>query len=252
MFPAMNRYRAALTHFGLSLLVVGTVFVLVYFLWFPGPLFRGAGGRDLFLVLAMVDVTIGPLITLIIFRAGKRGLKFDLAVIALVQVAALAYGTHVVFEARPVWTVFLKDRFDLIRANDVDRESRMKAKPEFQALSLSGPRVAAARIPADPDERFRTMLSGFAGLDVSAYPQHYVPYADARAQALAKAKPFRELRILNPGADHRLDRELARLGRKEAEVAFLPLRSGKNDLCVLVDAKTGDMLKIADFKPWKY
>src|SRR5688572_1629501 len=108
----MNRYRAAATHFALSVLVVGTVFLLVYFLWFPGPLFRGAGGRDLFLVLAMVDVTLGPLITLLIFRPGKRGLKFDLAVIALIQVAALAYGTHVVFEARPVWTVFLKDRFD--------------------------------------------------------------------------------------------------------------------------------------------
>src|SRR6188768_2276762 len=114
-----SRYRAALTHFCLSVLVVGTVFLLVYFLWFPEPLFRGAGGRDLFLVLALVDVTLGPLITLIIFKPGKRGLKFDLATIAFVQLVALAYGTHVLFEARPVWVVFLKDRFDLVRANEV-------------------------------------------------------------------------------------------------------------------------------------
>ena len=39
---------------------------------------------------------VGPLLTLIVFRAGKPGMKFDLAVIGLVQVAALAYGTATV------------------------------------------------------------------------------------------------------------------------------------------------------------
>lgn len=167
MFPAMNRYRAALTHFGISALVVGTVFVLVYFLWYPEPLFRGAGGRDLFLVLALVDITVGPLITLIIFKPGKKGLKFDLATIAVLQIAALAYGTHVVFEARPVWVVFLKDRFDLVRANQVQEESREKAKAPYRSLSLTGPKIAAARIPEDPDEQFRTMITALAGVDVS-------------------------------------------------------------------------------------
>ena len=248
----MSRYRAALTHFGLSVLVVGTVFLLVYFLWFPEPLFRGAGGRDLFLVLALVDVTLGPLITLIIFRSGKRGLKFDLAAIALVQVIALAYGTHVLFEARPVWVVFLKDRFDLIRANQIEDADRAKASPEFRGLSFSGPKIAGARIPDDPDEKFRAMLSGIAGLDVSSNPQHYLPYDQLRSDAAAKATPFPELRKLNPGADEKLERELARLGRKETEVAFLPVRAGKNDLTMLLDPRTGDVLKLVDYKPWSY
>lgn len=252
MPPAMNRYRAALTHFGLSVLVVGTVFLLVYFLWFPEPLFRGAGGRDLFLVLALVDVTLGPLITLIIFRPGKRGLKFDLATIAFVQLVALGYGTHVLFEARPVWVVFLKDRFDLIRANEVNEEGRAKARPEFQPLSFTGPRIAGARIPADPEEKFRIMVSGMAGLDVSSYPQHYLPYDELRAEVVAKAKPFPELRKLNADSGEQLDRELKRLGRGEADVSFLPLRAGKKDLAVLVDAKTGEVLRLADVRPWRY
>lgn len=252
MFPAMNRYRAALTHFGISALVVGTVFVLVYFLWYPEPLFRGAGGRDLFLVLAMVDVTVGPLITLIIFKPGKKGLKFDLATIAVLQVAALAYGTHVVFEARPAWVVFLKDRFDLVRANQVQEESRQKAKEPFRRLSLTGPKIAAARIPTDPDEQFRTMVSALAGIDVSSYPQHYVPYDEVRAEVLAKARPFRELRELNPDSAPEIDRLLRDLGRAEAQIAFLPLRAGKSDLAVLVDAGSGAVLRLVDLRPWKY
>ena len=252
MQAGMSRWRAALTHFGLSVLVVGTVFLLVYFLWFPEPLFRGAGGRDLFLVLALVDVTLGPLITLIIFRSGKRGLKFDLATIALVQLIALGYGTHVLFEARPVWVVFIKDRFDLIRANEVDEAGRAKAKPEFQGLSMHGPKIAGARIPTDPDERFRTMISGMAGLDVSSYPQHFVPYDELRGEVLAKAKPFKELRDLNASEVERVDKVLSRLGRSAEEVGFLPLRAGKRDLTVLVDRKTGAVLRLADLRPWRY
>lgn len=248
----MTRYRAALTHFALSMLVVGVVFFVVYFVWYPEPLFRGAGGRDLFLMLAFVDVTIGPLVTLLIFKPGKWGLKFDLTVIAILQVAALAYGAHVVFEARPAWIVFLKDRFDLVRANQLFVEEREKWKPPFDKEPLDGPRIAGARVPTDPDEQLRTMLTALSGADVSSFPQHYVPYEDVRADAAAKARKVAELRSLNPGREAEVDSALASLGRKEEEVAFLPLRAGKRDLTVLIDARSGDVLRITDFKPWKY
>lgn len=248
----MTRYRAALTHFALSMLVVGVVFVVVYFVWYPEPLFRGAGGRDLFLMLAFVDVTIGPLVTLLVFKPGKRGLKFDLAVIAILQVAALAYGAHVVFDARPVWVVFLKDRFDLVRNNQLFEEEREKWKAPFDRPSLTGPVFAGARIPTDPDEQFRTMLTALSGADVSSFPQHYVPYEEVRADAAAKGRRISELRELNPERAAEVDRAIASLGRQEAEIAFLPLRAGKRDLAVLIDARSGDVLRITDFKPWKY
>lgn len=248
----MTRYRAAALHFGLSVLVVGTVFLVVYLLWYPPPLFEGAGGRDLFLVLALVDVTIGPLITMIIFRAGKPGLKFDLATIAVLQVAALSYGTWVVHEARPVWVVFLKDRFDLIRANQVLDEERARAKPEFQVLSHTGPRIAGARVPTNPDDQFRTMITALSGIDVSSYPQFFVPYDEIRAEAAAKAKPVGELRSLNKDAPAKVEAAIAATGRREAELAFLPLRAGKRDLAVIIDAHTGEVLRLAALKPWRY
>jgi hypothetical protein len=252
LLRAMDRYRAALTHFALSMLVVGGVFVVVYFVWYPEPLFRGAGGRDLFLMLAFVDVTIGPLVTLLVFKPGKWGLKFDLAVIAILQVAALAYGTHVVFEARPAWIVFLKDRFDLVRANQLFEEEREKWRPPFDREPLAGPRIVGARIPKDPDEQFRTMITALSGADVSSYPQHYVPYEDVRAEAVARARKVAELRALNPGRAAEVSRALASLGREEEEVAFLPMRAGKRDLTVLIDARSGEVLGITDFRPWNH
>ena len=97
----MNRFRAAATHLGLSLLVASAIFLPVYFFWYPSALFDTAGGRDLFLLIAAVDVTLGPLLTLIVFRSGKKGLAFDLSIIAAMQLVALSYGVWVLFEARP-------------------------------------------------------------------------------------------------------------------------------------------------------
>src|SRR4029453_13346794 len=108
------------------------------------------GGDTLIILLIGVDVVIGPLITLIIFDPKKKNLRFDLAVIALLQLSALVYGCSVMFKARPVFNVFVVDRFEVVAANGVDEESLEKAQAPFRTLSLTGPKIAAARAPADP------------------------------------------------------------------------------------------------------
>ncbi|HSS27048.1 MAG TPA: hypothetical protein VLL50_03790, partial [Usitatibacter sp.] len=108
---------ASLAHIALSALIAFAVFLPIYFVWYPDVLFESAGGKDLFFLIVGVDVTLGPLITLVIFRPGKRGLLFDLVVIALLQTAALAYGVSVLFEARPAYIAYVKDRYEIVRAN---------------------------------------------------------------------------------------------------------------------------------------
>jgi hypothetical protein len=203
------------------------------------------------MVLALVDVTIGPLLTMLVFKPGKPGLLFDLIVIGILQVCALSYGTYVVFEARPAWVVFLKDRFDLVRANQI-QPGGPEAKPPFDQPALTGPKVVGARIPTDPDEQFRMLVSGLSGVDISSYPRHYVAYDSVAKDAAAKARPFPALRELNPDRGAELDAVQASLGRAASDVAFLPLRAGKRDLTVLLDAKSGQVLQLTDFKPWKY
>jgi len=61
----------------------------------------------------MVDVILGPLITLTVFNRSKprSELVRDLTVVGLIQLAALGYGLWTVFVARPVHLVFEYDRF---------------------------------------------------------------------------------------------------------------------------------------------
>ena len=248
----ITRWRAASIHLGMSVLVAALVFAVIYFVWYPGALYDAAGGRELFLLIACVNVAIGPLITLIIYVPGKRGLKFDLATIAVLQVAALAYGTWVLFDSRPVWIVYVTDRYELVRANQVLETERPKAKPPYNGLSVTGPRLVGARLPKDPNEQLRIALSAAVGQDVQTYPQYLVPYDDVKQQVIGHAKSIARLRELNPREGARIDRLVARSGRKELLLGFLPMRAGKTDLTVLVDRRDGEFLGTASLRPWRY
>jgi len=40
------------------------------------------------------------------------------------------------------------------------------------------------------------------------------------------------------------------IGRDEGDLRFLPLRAGKVDLTIVIDGKTGEILKISSIRPW--
>jgi hypothetical protein len=247
----MNRYKASGLHFALSALIATSVFLAIYFVWYPDALFDRAGGRELFVLIASVDVTIGPLITLVVFKPGKRGLKFDLVAIATAQLLALFYGVYVLYESRPAYVVFVKDRFELARANDITDEERVKAKPPFDVIPFTGPRIVGARLPTDPDEQFKIMVSAAGGVDVQGYPRYYVPYDDVRKDVLAKAAPLADLRKYNADNREAVGRLAGRLGRAEETLRFLPLKTDRAELAAIVDAQTGEVLHYAPLKPWE-
>ena len=93
----MSRLRAFLVHLSLSAAVVGSVFAVVFLVWYPESYFEVVGAWYLVRILFIVQIVLGPLLTFIVFKPGKPGLKFDLSVIALVQVVALVYGTVVIY-----------------------------------------------------------------------------------------------------------------------------------------------------------
>jgi len=245
------RVRAALIHLAISAAVAGAVFLPIYFFWYPDVLFESAGGRDLFFLIVGVDVTLGPLITLIIFKPGKWGLKFDLVVIGIVQTVALSYGVYVLFESRPVYIAFVKDRYEIVRANGFPEGELEKAHAKgYDRLPWTGPMLVGVKLPTDPDEQFKLMVSGMGGVDAQYYPRYYVPYAQVRGEVVKAAHPLATLRRRNPQRAGEIAQVLAALGRKEEDVRFAPMRAGKNDLAVFVDAKSGEILKITSLFPW--
>ena len=117
-------------HLGLSLLIALASLYLVYFLWYPSPLDKALGVTSIFLLLLGVDVVIGPLLTLMVAKQGKKTLKMDLLIIGLVQLWALGYGTYTVAQGRPVWMVYNAGRFDLVQAFEAVKAESPSAYPQ--------------------------------------------------------------------------------------------------------------------------
>ena len=234
----VSRWRAASIHLLLSAFVGTCVLALMLLVWYPGQYFRIAGGSVLVLILVGVDVGLGPLITLIVFDPAKRWLKLDLAFIATVQLVALAYGSFVMFEARPVYAVFVVDQFDVVTAIDLDKR--------LSPLPVNGPQLIAARLPDDPAERRALIFSALNGVDVERMPQYWIPYADARRAVLARAKTLAEMRAAFPVDGPVFQHALVRLGRSEASLRVVGVRAEHGDALMLIDATTAEPLLMVD------
>ena len=248
-----NRFRAAALHLGISMVIAACVFLSVRQLWYPGALYDSAGGRDLFLLIVTVDVVLGPLITLIVYRPGKPGLRFDMTTIAVLQLAALGYGLWSLSLSRPVYVVFVKDRFELTRASDIDSADLEKARgTPYQRLPWTGPGYIGVTFPKDPNEQFELMNSASAGKDIHTYPRYFAPYERTASVAAAKAQPLAALRRFNAGRDAEIAALPAKYGRAEAELAFLPLKTGKADVTVILGARDGAILGLERLTPWEY
>ena len=241
---AWTRWQASGTHFLICVAIAISVITLMLTLWYPRPLFEAAGGNGLLYILVGVDVTLGPLLTLIVFKAGKPGMKFDLVVIALVQAAALMYGGYVVFLARPAFIVFVKDRFEVVSAADLPPEELAAAKyPQFRQPPLMGPTLAAADMPTDPAERVKVIQAALAGRDLQQQPRLWVPYDQRRAQVLAKAQPLERLRK-DADVGPAIDDYLAGAGAGAREIPSLLLRTRFAWLVVLLDPKTAQPMRM--------
>ena len=239
---SLDRWKAFAIHLAISALIAATVVTLVVWLWYPKPYFEAMGGEVLLRLLIGVDVVLGPLVTLLIFDPKKPRLKYDLATIAVLQLAALGYGSFVMFEARPVYNVYFDGRFHTVPAYSVDAASRARAAPEFRPLSLTGPRVVAAMMPADPRETVGiAAAAAMGGPDLPDLPHLYVPYAQAADKAAGAALPLVAL---------------ARRGRAEADavsefvnahgsgrvMGYVPVRARNRDFAAVVDRKTGEIV----------
>ena len=189
----MTRFQASRIHLVISAAVVGTVLAVVFLIWYPGPTFEIAGAKAPVYVLVGVDLVLGPLLTLIVYKQGKPGLKFDLSFIATVQLVALIYGSYTLFSERPSYLVFAIDRVSLVSAKSIDKSSIRYAdltqKPSGRLVNVF------SRKPEDAEE-FQGFLDSvlFQGMpDLDRRTEYWEPWesgADSIRSAIKSLDDF--------------------------------------------------------------
>lgn len=245
----ISRSKAATIHLLISAVITGFVLLLMLALWYPRPYFDAAGAGHLLFLLITVDVVIGPLITFVIFDTKKKSLKFDLAVVAGLQLAAFLYGMNIVYQARPAYVVFVKDHFEVVAANEIHESNLAKvSRLEFKSMPWIGPRIVAAIPPKNADEADSVATAEQFGLGLQIFPQHYVPYADRAKEIIKRGKPLAILYKSDQNAKGIVERVLSRIGKRETDLRFLPLRSRTSNLVVLIDANSAAIIDVLPLK----
>jgi hypothetical protein len=243
----MTRWKASGIHFSISLMIGIFAFCVLYFVYYPQPYFEPAGASKLVLILLGVDVVLGPLLTSVVFKSGKKSLKLDLSVIAAVQMAALLYGLHIMWAARPVFVVASVDRFELVYSGDItDKAFAAATFPEFLKESVTGPVLAIVRQPK-PEERAEVMDIIQAGSDVHMHPRFFVPATPAAlATFWARAK---QIKALPENARKILEAYIKAQGLNGKFVA-VPLKGRVEQYTVLVDQDANKMIAAFEVSAW--
>ena len=249
---SFNRWKAFGVHLALSALIAATVVMLVVVLWYPQPYFLAMGGENLLRLLIGVDVVLGPLITLIIFDPAKPRLKYDLAAIAVLQLAALAYGSYVMFEARPVYNVFVGDRFKTV-AGERDRcgLARAARTDEFRVAaavrSARGRRKAAAG--SARSSRTSSWDSATAAPTFRTFRTCTCP--TRRPRARSRRRRVRSCRLAQRDKENSaaIDQFVGEHGR-DRSLGYVPVKARNKDFSAVVDRKTGEIVGYLAINPW--
>lgn len=239
-----DRLQASAVHFAISALVATLAALLVFGLWYPYPYREISGGRELFLLVVTVDVIMGPLITLAIFNRRKpwTELRRDLAIVVLLQMAALGYGLWTVVLARPVHMVFEIDRFRIVHAIDVPQILLAQTPVGVAALPYTGPTLLGLRPFNDGREQMEATMAALQGVSLGFRPDLWQSYEVSRKDVLRVAKPVGQLKSRFPASVLEIDAALAGKGDAADVAKYVPLAGRKDFWTVLVDGRNGDVL----------
>ncbi|MGS0743188.1 TfpX/TfpZ family type IV pilin accessory protein [Glaciimonas sp. GG7] len=249
-----KKIRAGLIHLLISIFLVSSVMAFVLLVCYPTPYFEATGVGQLLIVLATVDVCLGPLLTLIIFNPAKKWLKFELAFIVILQLSALLYGVATVFAGRPVYLVFdANGLFTLVSAYQIP-EIELK-KEHFPGLSTTGPKLVGAQIPMTREERKNYIAEAVKErVDLPRMLQYHVPYETLVKDVKTNMRPIAALlRHKSPGkvaeTTQLLNDVASSSGLRLDELAFLPLTTRENILTVIVRRSDASIVKILLITP---
>jgi hypothetical protein len=251
-----DKLRAASLHLVISALIACCVLALVYLGWYRDGLASIEGVGQVLLLLLGIDVVLGPLMTLLVFKRGKKTLLFDLTVIAFLQAAFLTYGVYSVELGRPAFLVFEENRFETVSYADLPPESKEQlAANTDQSTSRSafGPVFVAAIPPPDPVLAEKLLSSAMAGgVELSQQPKYYKGAEQSFSTILAKARPIEELKKIKGNDAAAIDSFVSSLGAAKVDtIKYLPLKGKTKNGVVIIDSSNSRLITTSQFNAWQ-
>lgn len=246
----MSRSRAAFTHLVPIILILIVIATVLVFAWYPYPFWEFGKSGKFALSLILAAGFAGPALTWVVYKQGKWGLRFDLWVIAIVQLTAMGWGTFSLYQNRPFWMIYTVDRFEVLSMRDIDL--RWVTDPKFLDKPFVGPMLLLANMPADP-AAYQKLLREivFEGKpDIQFRPESWSLYTERKEIALQKSRPLMELRDARPDSSRALEKTIKNHGGDITLLKFAPTLQKDGEFTTILDAQNGDVIETLMIDPW--
>lgn len=244
----MSKSAAVGIHMSASL-VIFLAMLYVISLWYPTPYFAADGGLQGAQLMFFVHMILGPFLTLIIYKPGKPGLKFDLVVIVTVQLVAFALGGWTVYAQRTALVVFVDDSFHTLSPKQVTLAG---LKPEqLPAFSATQPPMAFLDLPEDRPQRRKLIVEYELqkGIPMIRLGERYRPLDEERTQVvLSREMPVEELKQYNPDFQDIAKDLLESYGGKLADYAFIPIHCRYKSSVLMLRRLDGRVVTMPDLE----
>ena len=244
-----KRLLAAGVHLAISFFIAALAWALIAKVFYPYPFTEISGGRQLFLLLVVVDIVLGSVLTFSVFSQGKlrRVLIRDLTVICALQLTALGYGLWTMYIARPVYLVHEVDRFKVVTAADLNESDLNNASPEFRRTPLFGIKTIGIRPARDSADKLRSLDLELAGQDLSLQTEWWQLLSEENRISMRQhGKPIHILRLKTIDGGANLDEILRAANVRDDEAMALPLLTRLASWSIVLDKRD---LKIIGYLP---
>lgn len=239
--------------FGVQVLVSGSVLLVFYYAfltrWFPTHLFEAEGGKLALMLIAGVDLVLGPGLTLIAAgpKKSKALVRQDIMSTSLLRAIALTLGIWFCWENRPAAVIWLDGAFYTMPWSAFDDEPNARAAlANFQQHGLPYISIALPNAPEERTQLFAAALARNSSLLFDA--ERYRPF-DAR-QPLLQDNNRRYLMRLPSGKQQALEEHGAGITEiAQQKRLLLPIVSRYRTYHLLVDIESNTIIRHINIRP---
>ena len=240
----MSRYLAAFYHLLISLVVFCFPAYLIAFVWYPEFFYAIDGGWEGMRIIIAVYLVLGPTLTLMVFKAGKPGLKFDLTLIGLLQSSCLLAGLYIVYSERPIFFVYYENHFYSSSSDTFKRYN--VAVPDPYEFADKLPARVISRLPTDPIEAANTLQALYhkgipTWTDKQTYQQLDLPSIIDNGIA--------EFKLRERDAAGNLEKWLSKHGGSFSDYAFFPIHSRYRDAFLGIRKQDLKLIDVVEIPP---
>jgi len=238
----ITRLKAFAIHIGISITIFLCLLVLLLGYWYKAPFFDLEDGPRAIQIIIFVDLVLGPLLTLIVFKPGKPGLKFDISLIAIFQLSALIYGIWMVQVARPV-TIFLSYDALYIASYRTIKESNI-SKADIDKIIGLEPTFFYINLPKDqPDFIVTNMQALKEGRAIELLYKYAEPLSFSNKKQTSTIAIDIEQYVASNNEWLTILRDFMTIHKRTlGTTTFLPIKGRRGNYILAVDNEDGEII----------